>query len=88
MGFGMPDLQFLFSAQNLGFDGRICTLGHLTTYTTRRSRTPSFTNMTKRIFDCRLIAPFILQRTFLSLWASASTLWMLPTMRGPPSSMI
>jgi SAM-dependent methyltransferase len=37
MGFGIPDLRFLLSARNLGFDGkRICTLGHLTAYTSQR----------------------------------------------------
>jgi hypothetical protein len=37
MGYGTLDLRFLFSAQNLGFNGKeICTLGHLTAYPSQR----------------------------------------------------
>src|SRR5580693_3847482 len=37
MGFGATDLRFLFSAEKLGFEGKvICTLGRQTAYTKQR----------------------------------------------------
>ena len=45
MGYGIGDLQFLFSAEQLGFAGKeICTLGRLTSY----SRQPDIDRVLKQ----------------------------------------